>query len=157
MKTTFVLLLASMVIPTAAMAGKLEIAPITAVQVDAIKVAFPTKLKNKQIATAILQASETITEFLKVESCITGDNATPLNTFAAPGKEYLSFSYIGPMLMMRSHSKSACLTVNKIHGFEMPTKNMLSFEVVFAAEDSGEMSKRHYAVQQQDDGSWLFR
>lgn len=157
MKISFCLCLAFAAISAPARASDLEIAPITAVQVDAIKIALPTNLRNRQTAIALKEASATIIEFLKVESCIAGYNATPLNKFAAPGKVYFSFAYEGPMTMMKGHSKARCLTVNRIHGFEMPTMNTLGFEVVFAAEDSGEMSKRHYTLGKQDDDSWLFK
>jgi hypothetical protein len=142
---------------TPALAAKIDIASITPAQEDSINQALHSKIKNQQTAAAVAEANETIAEFMKIESCISGYNATPLNKFAAPGKVYPAFNYIGLMPMMKFHSKSSCLTVSKIHGFEMPAKNALSFEVVFAADDSGDIAKRHYTLQKQDDGSWLFR
>lgn len=94
---------------------------------------------------------------LRVESCISGYNASSLHKFAAPSKVYENFNYIDPMLGMKYHSRDACLTVTKIHGFEMPAKNALSFEVVLTADDSGEVGKRYYTVQKQDDDAWLFK
>lgn len=138
------------------LASPLEVAPITPAQVDAISKAVRPKLANKKIALALEQASATITEFMKIESCISGFNSTPLNQFAAPGKTFHSFNYLGVMSSMKHHAKDACLTVSKIHGFEMPAKNALTFEVVFAADDSGETSKRHYTLEQRDD-AWLFK
>jgi len=142
---------------SAAFAAKLEIASITPAQTDAIQKALEAKPKNTQTAAALAQARDTIADFLKIESCISGYNASPLNKFAAPGKVYPDFNYIGPMLGMKHHSRDTCLTVTKIHGFEMPAKNALSFEVVLTADDSGEVGKRYYTVQKQDDDAWLFK
>lgn len=142
---------------SAAFAAKIEIASISPAQTDAIQSALGANPKNKQSAATLAQARETIAEFLKIESCISGYNASPLNKFAAPGKVYPDFNYMGPMLGMKYHSRDACLTVTKIHGFEMPAKNALSFEVVLTADDSGEVSKRYYTLQKQDDDAWLFK
>jgi hypothetical protein len=157
MKSAVLLFVALATMTTSVLAAKLQVASITPAQLESIEKSLQANLKNKKISTALAQASETITEFMKIESCISGYNASPLNRFAAPGKVFADFNYIGPMLGMKSHSRDACLTVTRMHGFEMPTKNTLSFEAVFAAEDSGEMSKRYYTLQQQPDASWLFK
>jgi hypothetical protein len=154
MKKTFLLSVILAAFSSGALAN-FTIAPITPVQVDAIKKTLETKPKNKQISIALNQANETIADFMKIESCLSGDRSSQLNKFAAPGSDF-TFNSTG-MSSMKYHSKDACLTVARIHGFEMRAKNALSFEAVFTADDSGETIKRHYTIQQQDDGSWLFR
>lgn len=144
-------------ISASALAAKIEVASITPGQIESITTALQTKVKNKQTAAAVKEASGVITDFMKIESCMSGYNASPLNQFAAPGKTYPDMNYIGPMLGMKYHARDKCLTITKIHGFEMPAKNALAFEVLFTADDSGETTKRYYTVQKQDDDSWLFK
>jgi hypothetical protein len=144
------------VVHSSAYAAQPLVEGITPEQEMAIQKALTIKTKNEKLQAVVEQAKGNIAGFLEIESCISRYNGSSLNSFAAPGKKYPGFNYIGVMFGMKYHSKSSCLTVKKIQGWEMPAKNALSFEVLFVADDSGESAKRWYKLQQQENGDWLF-
>ncbi|MEJ8852192.1 hypothetical protein [Variovorax rhizosphaerae] len=112
---------------------------------------------NKDTSAAIAESSDVISKFLRINSCITGYNASALNAFAAPGKNFPSFNYLNaPIPLMRYHDKGSCATVLRIQGWQMPTKNALQFEVVYTSDASGETIKMSNEVVRQPTGAWLF-
>ena len=134
-----------------------KIAQISSEQTGKIDLVLNTKTNNKQRDLAILEAKSTITGFIKTNSCINNYNGSVLNIYAAPGKAYPNFNYIGaPMQLMKYHDKSTCVSVLRIQGWEMPAKNVLRFEVVYVSDSSGESTKGLYEIVKQSSGEWLF-
>ena len=126
-------------------------------QAAKIESALQFNSPNRVLTHAVEEAKSTIGSFLKIHSCLSGYDASRLNVYAAPGKFYPNNSYIqSPMPQMRSHNKSSCLTVQRVHGWTMPTANALRFEVVYVSDLSGESGKSYHEVQKQPNGDWLF-
>ena len=141
----------------AALAKGPQLAAITDEQSAKIDAALQVKTADKALEQAVAEAAPTIAPFLKANSCLAGYDASVLNVYAAPGKTYPNNNYIGgPLPTMRKHSKGACATVLRIHGWEMKAKNALRFEVVYMSDSSGESGKSHHEVQRQASGEWLF-
>jgi hypothetical protein len=133
------------------------LAPLTEIQAAKIDTALQFDAPNTALTRAVGEAKSTIGPFLKIHSCLSGYNASSLNTYAAPGKLYPNNNYIqSPMSQMRSHGKSSCLTVQRVYGWAMPTANILRFEVVYISDLSGESGKSYHEVQKQGNGEWLF-
>lgn len=133
------------------------LSPISNDQLAKIQRALQPKASSPELVAAISEAAPSISSFLEINSCLPGYNASALNVLAAPGKLYPSFNYLGaPMPLMRRHSKSTCVSVFRVHGWVMPSKNALRFEVVYVAEDSGESERAEHEVQRQPGGEWLF-
>ena len=121
-----------------------------------IEKSLQMKGANHKLNTAVLEAAPNIASFLKINSCLSGNNASSLNIFAAPGKSYPDNNYSGPLSNMYRHDKSICATVLRVQGWTMPANNALRFEVVYVADDSGEAGKSEHEVQKQSSGEWLF-
>jgi hypothetical protein len=133
------------------------LASLTETQAAKIDVALQLDSPNTALNRAVDEAKITIGPFLKIHSCLSGYNASSLNVYAAPGKLYPNNNYSqGPMAQMRSHNKSSCLTVQRVHGWTMPTANALRFEVGYVSDLSGESGKSFHEVQKQANGEWLF-
>lgn len=141
----------------AALAKGPQLATISDAQAAKIDAALQVKSPNKAIEQAVAEAAATIAPFLKEHSCLAAYNASSLNVYAAPGKTYPSNNYIGgPLPTMRKHNKGECATVVRIHGWDMPAKNALRFEVVYLSDSSGEAGKSRHELQRQASGEWLF-
>jgi len=137
--------------------GAQNLAQISSEQSAKISTALRIKSPDQELNNAVAEAAPTIAAFLKVNSCLRGYNGSSLNVFAAPGKTYDNSNYIGsPLPLMPHHSKSSCASVARVHGWSMPTKNSIRFEVLYVAEDSGETTKGRYDIQKQPTGEWLF-
>lgn len=133
------------------------LATITQDQISKIQAGLLSKNQNTSVAQAISDATPVISNFIKTNSCITGYNGSALDAYAAPGKTFGSFGYIGaPIPQMKYHNKATCASVLRFHGWEMPAKNALRFEVVYIAEDSGESVKGNHELVKQPSGGWLF-
>ncbi|MFN3789067.1 hypothetical protein [Massilia sp.] len=142
---------------TDALAQTRGLAPVTETQAAKIDAALQLNSPNTAIGQAISEAKSTIAPFLKIHSCLSGYNASSLNVYAAPGKLYPNNNYPHSLIpQMRGHDKSSCLTVQRIHGWTMPSANTLRFEVVYLSDSSGESGKSHHEVQKQANGEWLF-
>ncbi|WP_167086080.1 hypothetical protein [Massilia frigida] len=134
-----------------------QLASITDAQAAKIDAELQVKTTNKALQQAVAEAAPTIAPFLKANSCLGGYDASALNVYAAPGKTYPNNNYIGgPLPTMRRHTKGECATVVRIHGWDMPAKNALRFEVVYVSDSSGESGKSRHEVQRQAGGEWLF-
>ena len=57
---------------------------------------------------------------------------------------------------MHYHNKEQCVNVARVSGWTSPSINALRFEVVYLADDSGEVVKQNNEVVKQPDGEWLF-
>lgn len=121
-------------------------------QQTALMQALQSNLSDRRISAELAEATPTIKTVIEKRACGTLDGA---GIYAAPGKG--RWDFIGsPMEFTRYHNKGACMTVARIHGWQMQALNALSFEVVYLADDSGESSKQAHQVVKQPDGAWLF-
>lgn len=126
-------------------------------QLEQLDAALTFKSQNRELVQAVSEAAPVIKNFLRTNACIPGYNGSALNLYAAPGKSYSSYGYIGaPMPLMRYHHKSICASVIRVHDWKMPARNALSFEVVYHADDSGETVKGHHVLVKQPSNEWLF-
>lgn len=152
-----VLLTVACLTSTGALAQPRGLAQLTEEQAAKIDAALLFDSQNRALGQAVQEARRTIGPFLKIHACLSGYNASSLNVYAAPGKLYPNNNYPqSPMPQMRSHNKSSCLTVLRVHGWTMPTANALRFEVVYVSDFSGESGKSYHEVQRQANGEWLF-
>lgn len=113
---------------------------------------------NNKIRPLVSEAAPAIAAFIGQLACMvdpTGGSA--LNAHAAPGID-LQNRYVGlrPMRLAKYHDKSSCMSVSRVHGWASPANNALQFEVVYKADDSGEISKLSHEAVRQADGTWLF-
>lgn len=106
------------------------------------------------LAASIREAAPIIRDFTRTSACINSYSTSRLAAFAAPRSNYQFFS--PPMLPMRYHDKSSCLSIVRYQGWSMPAQNALRMEVVYHADDSGEGATRGYELTRQPDGQWLF-
>jgi hypothetical protein len=152
------LIVSAMVLAAAsAHAQNRGLAPITPEQSARIRAAARPSVEGKELSQAIAEAASTIEQFLRINSCLSGYDASALNAFAAPGKIYPNNNYIGgPIPMMRRHDKHSCVDVVRVHGWSMPGSNSLRFEVVYVSASSGESAKSSHEVHKQPEGTWLF-
>lgn len=133
------------------------LAPVTEKQAAKIDAALQFASSNTALTQAVSEAKGTIGQFLRIHSCLSGYNASSLNAYAAPGKLYPNNNYPQSLIpQMRAHDKSSCLTVQRIHGWTMPSASTLRFEVVYVSDSSGESGKNYHEVQKQANGEWLF-
>jgi hypothetical protein len=61
-----------------------------------------------------------------------------------------------PTYAAQYHNKGVCMTVARIHGWQMQALNALSFEVVYLSDASGEAIKQSHEIVKQPDGAWHF-
>jgi hypothetical protein len=141
---------------SSAIAAASKLMPISAEQQSVIQSQFEVKTKDKKLAEAVGQAKENIGKFLEIESCIANFSGAQLNLYAAPGKQFNDLNYWPVMASARKHVRDTCVTITKIQGWKLSAKNSLEFEVIYTADDSGEIVKKRYDVQKQGDDSWLF-
>ncbi|MEO4049441.1 hypothetical protein AAFN46_20470 [Pseudomonas sp. CAU 1711] len=127
---------------------------ITQDQEFKIKSNLAVKTDDNSINQAIAEASSVIESFAKAESCINNHLDSSLELYTAPGGK-MNTSY-APMMPMRYHDKTKCVSVAKIQGWFMPARNALQFEIVYVSENSGEVQKRGHEVVKQPNGEWLF-
>ncbi|MFT4179540.1 MAG: hypothetical protein QM612_08770 [Thermomonas sp.] len=97
---------------------------------------------------------DTILEILLISSCNFSNPESLLRRFSAPDA---SLSFVAANVGMRYHPASECLDVERVDGWKMKAKNAFRFRVLFASEQSGESSQRHYELVKQPDGAWLLR
>jgi hypothetical protein len=141
-----------------ALASSGAISPISPDQKDRIDQEMKKNVGNPELLAAVIDATPSIKPFLEMLSCVNDYTGTKaLNAYATAGID-LSGPYVmlRPMRATTTHNKATCLTVTRIHGWTAPTKNSLKFEVVYTADDSGEVAKTKHEVIKQPDGSWLF-
>lgn len=119
-----------------------------------IKANLNIKTNDNAINQAIAESSSVIESFAKAESCINNHLDSSLELYTAPGGR-MNTSY-APMMSMKYHDRSKCVTVAKLQGWFMPARNALQFEIVYVSEMSGEVKKRGHEVVKQPNGEWLF-
>ena len=115
-------------------------------------------VSNNNIRALVSDAAPAITAFIGQLACLSDHSgASALNVHAAPDTD-LQNRYVGlrPMRLARYHDKASCMSVSRVHGWKSPANNALQFEVVYKADDSGEISKLSHEAVRQADGTWLF-
>lgn len=116
---------------------------------------IPKNLPNPKLRPVVESATPAIAEFIERLACATSYQAMgALNAYAAPDQDLRN--HPRPMGTMRYHDKGSCLTVTRVQGWRAPANNALEFEVVYTAEDSGEVFKLGHEAVRQPDGVWLF-
>ena len=132
------------------------IAMITAAQQNKIANELAKKPAQKDLQTKISEASTIIQQFLEKNSCIKTNSANSSKLiYFAPNSPQAN----APMLYggsMHYHNKEQCVNVARVSGWTSPAINALRFEVVYLADDSGEVVKQNNEVVKQPDGEWLF-
>lgn len=126
----------------------------TTVQESQITNQLQTKNKNNQVKQATIEASNNINGFSKIESCIF-EKPERFSQYIAPGSGIYSISEINTMELTH-HNRSTCLTLVRFQGWNMPARNILRYEVVYVADDSGESVKVSHELSKQPDGLWLY-
>lgn len=130
----------------------------TPAQAETIRALMPMNVPNKAVGALVTEASPAISEFIGRVACIADHRAaTSLDEWAAPNKNLGTlYMMMHPMRTARYHSKTACLSVSRIHGWTMPAANALEFEVIYKSDQSGEVAKLRHEAVRQPDGTWLF-
>ena len=134
-------------------------AVVSADQQQAISREISKLVPKDAVGKLATDAAPAIASFVERLSCLidyTGTSA--LNEYAAPGVNYFSSMYGGPLRPMATqyHDKNFCMTVVRVQGWKAPAKNALNFEVTYKADDSGEVKKIEHEAVKQPDGIWLF-
>jgi hypothetical protein len=124
----------------------------TAEQQAALMRALQANFADKRLTAAVAEATPNIKAVIEKRACGAMDGA---GIYSAPGKNWGDF-FPSPMVATRYHNRGACMTVARIHGWQMQAMNALSFEVIYLADDSGESAKQAHEVVKQPDGAWMF-
>lgn len=134
------------------------LAPISAEQKQKIINGLSTSQAQYKgnIANAIGEATPNINQVISFLSCYPSyDAGKYLAQYAAP--DYSPFAGLAtPLRRMQYHSKSQCVTLNKLQGWKMPANNALRFEAIYISDTSGESIKQTYEIVKQPSGEWLF-
>lgn len=64
--------------------------------------------------------------------------------------------FVYPPIMRMDHHTSGCTTITRINNYQLIAKNAFSFDATFESPQSGEVDRRHFGVQKQAEGDWLF-
>lgn len=134
-------------------------AAITPDQKNAIAQNFEQLQSSEQLKKLITEAKPAIETFVERIACLNSSaGASALNQFSAPRANLDNiYRMLNPMRSAKYHDKSTCMTVARIHGWEVPADNALKFEVIYKADDSGETKKIKHEAVRQPDGVWLFK
>ncbi len=130
----------------------------TAEQQNAIGQELSKPLPNEKVRQMVKNAAPAIAVFVEHIACLAdASGASALDEYAVPGGT-LGNAYImlRPMRSAQYHNKAACMTVSRIQGWNAPANNALRFEVVYKADDSGEVNKLTHEAIKQPDGAWRF-
>ncbi len=130
----------------------------TEAQQSALLQEIPKNVAIDKLRPQVAQAAPAIAAFVGQLACMADYNGgTALNAHAAPGVDlYGRYVSLRPMARAKYHDKAACMSVSRVHGWKAPANNALQFEVVYKADDSGEISKLMHEAVRQSDGTWLF-
>ena len=129
---------------------------------DAQQIGFQHEISknvtNNKIRPLVSEAAPAIAAFIGQLACMVDDTgASALSAHAAPGTDLQNrYVEMRPMRLAKYHDKSSCMSVSRGHGWKAPANNALQFEVLYKADDSGEISKLSHEVVRQADGAWLF-
>jgi hypothetical protein len=127
-------------------------------QQAAVQQEIGKNVPNAKLRPMVTEATPAIAAFIGQLACVLNpDGASALNAHAAPGED-LHNRYVGmhPLRLTKYHDRSTCMSVSRVHGWKAPANNALEFEVVYKADDSGEVSKLSHEAIRQPDGAWLF-
>lgn len=111
---------------------------------------------NGRVRAIMLDARRAIDDFVSKVACMMDGGRSAMNALAVPGQNLKMWLGWGPIGRTTYHDKGACMTVNRIHGWEAPANNAITFEVVYVADDSGETATFKHEAVRQPDGVWLF-
>lgn len=131
----------------------------TAAQQQRLRAELVKNALGARISAMVKQAGPSIAPFLQQVSCLADTSYSArdaLNIYAAPGAQLMQYNNTAPMHAAKYHHKGSCLTVARVHGWQAPANNALRFEVMYVADDSGEVMKLEHEVVRQPDGAWLF-
>lgn len=129
------------------------LAAITTEQAEKIAGQLTIKTGKSALVVAIQDAKPVIADFLKVKSCMVNWEPALLARFGAPGVAYFGSP---PIASTSYHGSSTCMSVLRVHGWEMPAKNALVFEAVFVSDVSGESVKERHEIAKSASGEWFF-
>ncbi|MES2316139.1 MAG: hypothetical protein V4631_01475 [Pseudomonadota bacterium] len=130
----------------------------TEAQQEAFTLEIGKNVANAKMRPLVKDATPAIANFIGKLACVVDSTGSrSLNEYGAPGVE-LHNRYVSnhPMYQARYHDKGSCMSVTRVHGWASPANNALEFEVVYKAEDSGEIKKLTHEAVRQPDGAWMF-
>jgi hypothetical protein len=132
-------------------------APITEAQQAATRREISKNVVGEKLRPLVADAAPAIASFLDQLACLADYTAaSALNASAAPGIDLQNrYAMLRPMRGAQYHDKGTCMSVMRVNGWKAPANNALQFEVVYKADDSGEVAKLQHEVVRQPDGSWL--
>lgn len=127
-------------------------------QQAAVQQEIGKNVANNKMRPLVSEATPAIAAFIGQLACLADyTGASALNVHAAPGTELQNhYAMLRPMRAAQYHDKSTCMSVARVHGWKSPANNALQFEVVYKADDSGEVAKLNHEAVRQPDGTWLF-
>ena len=109
--------------------------------------------KPAQVQPMYEEAHEIIGDLLLVTSCDFTQGGKQLVRFVAPGVWVNSF--VSPVATMRHHTRSQCLDVQKLDGWQARAKNAFHFRALYVSPQSGESATKGFELTRQPDGNWL--
>jgi hypothetical protein len=112
---------------------------------------------DARLAPIVDEAGPAIASFVQHMACMMPGGSKAINAYAVPGQNLAMRLGQGPMGRTRYHDKTTCMSVTRIHGWGAPANNAVRFEVVYTADDSGEIATYPHEAVRQPDGVWLFR
>ncbi len=135
-------------------------AVITDDQKKAVETALMKNVPNDRIREMVKEAAPAVTLMAERMGCLASDAGTSaMNEFLAPNGWWSRVGItVYPMgtMSIKYHDKSSCLTVVRITAWNAPANNVLTYQVFYKADDSGESAIREHEVIRQTDGTWLF-
>ncbi|WP_147675613.1 hypothetical protein [Xanthomonas massiliensis] len=130
-----------------------EAAHPTSQQLQQLADALNAPGKPPQVQPMYEEARKTIGDLLLVTSCDFTQGGKQLVPFVATG--VWVNSYVSPVLTMSHHSRSQCLDVKRVDGWQAKAKNSFHFRTLYVSAQSGESATKSYDLTRQPDGTWL--
>lgn len=134
--------------------GALPLVPSPA-QVKAIESQATTPLNDATLAAARREAWPVIERLVRTSACAAPTGPMLGSYLGRDTAPSFGGTFFSPMLGMRYHPASQCLTVARIDGWTLRARNAISFRTVYASDASGETNSRVYELTKQPDGAWM--
>ncbi len=112
----------------------------------------PRTITDNTTKTAFLQAQDTITELLLKASCSREEFQLSLGSIQALTAQ--SFNLMNNLSYLQYHPKDRCVTVKNLGNWHMQADNVLSFNVIYASDVSGESTTALVKLI-FENGRWL--
>lgn len=125
----------------------------TSQQLQQLADALSASGKPVQVQPMYEEARKTISDLLLVTSCDFTQGGKQLVPFVAPGVWVNSF--VSPVATMSHHSRSQCLDVQRLDGWQAKAKNAFRFRALYVSAQSGESANKGFELTRQPDGNWL--